>query len=103
MSDKCSHNNHTHFLLWMFILSLCFNSSCVDCSGDQARTKNSISSLNNSVYQLQNEVSLLKGDNSTLKTRVATLEAQLTKSSADNSQLKEQLDQLRNLKKGFYK
>ena len=34
MSD-CEHNDHGHGWIWLFILGLCFNSSCTDCSGDR--------------------------------------------------------------------
>jgi septal ring factor EnvC (AmiA/AmiB activator) len=102
MSDKCSHNNHRHFLLWVFVFSLSLN-SCLDCSGEQTRIRNSVISLNNSVFQLQTEVSLLKGNNSNLQGRVTALESQLTKSEVDNDQLKKQLEQIRNIKKEFYK
>lgn len=76
MSDKCSHNNHTHFLLWFFVLGLCF-SSCLDCSGQEARTKNAIISLNNSVYQLQNEANALREEDHSLNTQNLLLAKQL--------------------------
>ncbi len=87
MSDKCSHNNHTHFLLWFFVFGLCMN-SCVDCSGQETRTKNAIVSLNNSVYQLQNENSLLKG-------KVHELEDKLQAESNRNISIDNDLDYLK--------
>lgn len=89
-------------MLWFIVLGLCMN-SCGDCSGEQTRTKNSVVSLNNTVYHLQNEISLLKSGNSNLQGRVTVLESQLSKSEMDKTQLQEQLEQLRNIKKGFYK
>lgn len=39
MSDKCSHNDHGHILIWMVIFALCFNSPLVDCTGERAKEK----------------------------------------------------------------
>jgi hypothetical protein len=52
MSDKCQHNNHSHFMLWWFIWLL-FMESCVDCSGERTRMKNDIRQLEWKVQQLE--------------------------------------------------
>lgn len=54
MSDcKCEHNNHSHFLIWMFIWCSLFMPSCVDCSGERQRMKNDISTLESKVRALE--------------------------------------------------
>lgn len=55
MSDTCEHNDHGHLLLWAFVLMLCFNSSCVDCSGEKAKQENRIKQLEYKVQQLESK------------------------------------------------
>lgn len=52
---KCPHNNHSHFLLWMFVWCSLFFPSCVDCSGERQRMKNEIRDLQNEVQHLKQE------------------------------------------------
>jgi hypothetical protein len=54
MSDKCQHNNHSHFFLWMFIWWLTMD-ACTggDCSGNQNR--NNIRRLEGRLQQLESQ------------------------------------------------
>jgi len=54
MSDKCQHNNHTHFMIWMFIWWLMVN-SCTDGSCAGSQTKNEVRQLQWQVQQLQQQ------------------------------------------------
>lgn len=51
--SECNHNDHGHLLIWLFILMLAFNSSCVDCSGERTRQENRIRDLEYKVQQLE--------------------------------------------------
>ena len=51
--NECKHNDHGHFLLWLFVIGLCFNSSCLDCSGDHHRLQNRVFDLEYKVKQLE--------------------------------------------------
>jgi hypothetical protein len=59
MSDKCTHNNHTHFMLWFFVWGLCLN-SCLDCSGEQTVLKNRVSILESRISDLESDLKTLK-------------------------------------------
>ncbi len=101
MSDKCPHNNHTHFLLWFFVFGLCMN-SCADCSGQETRTKNAIVSLNNSVFQLQTENSSLKGRVQDLETKLRVQSSRDISMDNDMDYLKREVQSLRD-KQGNHK
>lgn len=52
MSNKCEHNNHTHFLLWFWVWALVLG-SFFDCTGERTRMKNDINDLQRQVRELQ--------------------------------------------------
>lgn len=54
MSNKCEHNNHSHFFLWWCVWLMWMN-SCMDCTGERTRMKNEIRDLQYQVQQLNSK------------------------------------------------
>lgn len=55
VKEKCPHNNHGHFFLWLFIWFM-----ALDCSGSESRMKKDIQHLQSQVQQLQQQCNLQK-------------------------------------------
>lgn len=104
MSDKCTHNNHGHFLLWLFVWCLTFSncSSCADCSGEQAQNKHRMSGMSKDILILQEENSLLKGRVHDLENKIQAESNRNISIDNDLDYMKREMQKLRDSKPGAH-
>ena len=91
-------------MLWFFVLSLCMN-SCLDCSGQETRTKNSLILFQNQINAVNERCHALSNENHMLASQLEELRVLVyaQQKPKDTKSVEEQRKELREIKKDFYK